>query len=51
MSAMWPNGAMGGLTVQWYNQGGEWRPASDMAIKVQNVEKISVVIPAAHLRQ
>lgn len=30
MSAMWPNGAMEGLAVHWYRQGGEWRLASNV---------------------
>lgn len=27
---MWSNGAMGGLAVHWYRQGGEWRLASNV---------------------
>ncbi|CAF97770.1 unnamed protein product, partial [Tetraodon nigroviridis] len=34
MSAMWSNGAMGGLAVHWYRQGGEWRLASNVT-KIQ----------------
>lgn len=45
---MWPNGAMGGLTVQWYSQGGEWRLASNMTINVCSVLHINIVIPALH---
>lgn len=39
---MWPNGAMRGLTVQWYNQAGESSLASNVTTpSVCNVANIT----------
>lgn len=38
---MWPNGAMRGLTVQWYNQAGESSLASNVTTSVSNVAHIT----------
>lgn len=39
---MWPNGAMRGLTVQWYNQAGESSLASNVTTQsVCNVAHIT----------
>lgn len=38
---MWPNGAMGGLTVQWYSQAGEPSLASNVTKSVCNLAHIT----------
>lgn len=38
---MWPNGAMRGLTVQWYSQAGESSLASNVTTSVCNVAHIT----------